>query len=138
MAGEDQADAEAKAKAKREADEKAKAEADAKQADAEAKAKAKRKPFHVPGPGGVFFEGKLHKAGAELMLTEDQAEEMADVVKPGRKPAEPAAFGEREAGRYRVTGLGQVLHSGTFHAKGKVLQLDQDDARALGAYVEEA
>lgn len=142
MAGDNQVDAEAKAKAKQEADDKAKADAEAKEEakclDAEAKAKAKRKPFHVPGPGGVFFEGKLHKGGAELSLTEEEAEEMAELVKPGRKPAEPAPIGERKAGKYRVTALGQVLHSGVMHAKGKVLHLDEDDARSLGAYVEEA
>ena len=133
----------AAAKAKAEADAKAKADADAaakKQADEEkaaAKAKAARKPFHVPGPGSVFFNGKLYKAGAELSLTEDEAAEMVDVIKPGRKPAEPAAIGERVAGKYRVTGLGNVCSEGTFHGKGKVLMLDEEDARRLGPYVEE-
>jgi membrane protein involved in colicin uptake len=135
MSDNDKAKAEAEAKAKRDADEKAEADRKAK-AEAEAKAKSRR-VYHVPGPGSVHFGGKLYRAGDELRLTDDEATELEDTVKPGQKPAAPADIAKRRAGRYRVKGPGGVFEGGKIRQAGFEMDLDQDEARKLGNAIEE-
>jgi membrane protein involved in colicin uptake len=146
MSDNDKAKAEAEAKAKRDADDKAKAEAEAKakrdaddKAKAEAEAKAKsRRVYHVPGPGSLHFGGKLYRAGDELKLTDDEADELEDMVKPGTKPAAPTDIAKRRAGKYRVKGPGSMFEGGKIRAAGFEMDLDQDEARKLGNAIEEA
>jgi hypothetical protein len=128
------ADAEAKEKTEREAAE-AKAKADDKAA---AKAKAARKPYHVVGPGSVFYDEAMRRPGETLLLTEEEAKRMEEAVKPGKPPAPPAAIKDRTGGRYVVAGPGSVWFSGKAREKGFVLELDAAEARSLGAAVVEA
>jgi membrane protein involved in colicin uptake len=132
----------AKAKADEEAKLKAEAEAAAKKkADDEkaaAKAKARRTEFHVVGPGSVHFGGKLYKANDVIGLTPEEAAEMGELVAEGRPKPPPAAIAQRKAGKYKVAGPGTVWFSGKPREKGFALDLDEAEARSLGAAVVEA
>lgn len=137
----EKAAAEAKAKAA-EADEKAKAQAAADEkaraakAAEDKKANAKRARFHVVGPGSVTFGGATYAKGDELELTQAEATSLGAAVAPGFAPAAPEDVSKRKAGRYRVRGPGSVWHSGKLREKGAELELDELDARTLGATVE--
>jgi hypothetical protein len=138
----DKAKAEAEAKAKEETAAKAevdkKAAADKAKAEAEAKAKAAaRKPFHVVGPGSVLFGGEGYPAGSLLELTAEEAAGLGEAVAAGKPKPAPRAIEKRVAGRYRVAGPGLVQWGGRPREKGFELDLSAEEARSLGAAVEE-
>ena len=105
---------------------------------APAKPKSARGTFHVVGPGSVHFEGKLYKANDVIGLTPEEAASLGELVAEGRPKPPPAAISERKAGKYLVAGPGTVWFSGKPREKGFALDLDEAEARSLGAAVVEA
>ncbi|HWA29124.1 MAG TPA: hypothetical protein VG734_25970 [Lacunisphaera sp.] len=93
--------------------------------------------YHVVGPGSVVFRGEMHAARSLLRLTEAEAEDLGEAVKPGKPPPSKAQVGARKAGVYVVAGPGSVGHGGKFHEPGALLDLSEADARSLGGAIKE-
>jgi len=105
-------------------------------ADMRKVAEANRSKYWVAAGCSVRIRGKTHKAGDEIALSADEAEDMGKTVssKPPPKPQpKPAA---RQDGNYRVVGPGKIKLNGKKYATGAVIELDAESARDLGPTVE--
>lgn len=137
----DRAAEEAALMAQLEAEEAAK---DAQATAAKAKANAeKTSTYHVAPGNTLWLHGGSRGSLESIELTEQEARELGDMVRPGRYvPPVVDVIAERQAGAYRVAKDGGMLclsrENKRFHVYPDVLELSAEEARELGAVVERA
>jgi hypothetical protein len=85
------------------------------------------KPYHVRGPGAVFYGGKGHAPGAALNLSDEDAASLGDFIAPGHRPKQVDPKNP-VAGKYKVTHHGSIWRGGKAHTAGAVLDLSAQEA----------
>jgi hypothetical protein len=101
-----------------------------------AERKQRCKTYYVREHSSVFFHGGNHKAGAPLLLTDEEAEQMADTVTSQKPPPPQPQVNQRVGGQYRVKGPGSVWRDSKLQPEGTLLDLTAEDAQSLGEAVE--
>ena len=87
--------------------------------------------YHVASGTTLVHEGKVHRGGDELLLSESYAKSLGDSVVRGEAP-KPDVPEERKAGKYRVCEGFHLYHGGKLRKPGFVVELNADEARKQG------
>lgn len=90
---------------------------------------------HVTGPGSIRLDGVLYKAGAELLLTEEEAADFGEAVTKG-KSRPPRTSGRQRAGKYKLVGLGSIRMDGKLYKPGDVAEFSAEDATTFALQLE--
>ena len=97
---------------------------------------AKTTPHWVQPGSKIRFHGQTYGPGDKIALTRSEADSMGDMVSSKAPPEPEPPSADRKAGKYRVKGPGSVKYARKMRRPGDVLDLDAEDARALGDLVE--
>ncbi len=97
--------------------------------------------YHVAPGNNLWLRGGSHGSLESIELTEQEARELGDMVRPGKYVAPVVdVVAERQSGTYRVAKDGGMLclsrENKRFHVYPDVLELSAEEARELGAVVE--